>query len=530
MSVMATMRRGLSLLTVVMLTSVIGCSRDRGSVAEDPAVTRAAGSASASQQPPSPTVPTSTAADDPLPPATSPYDALPEGLASVLDAPFTGDLDALVKRRLIRVGTVFNRTHYFIDKGVQRGLAYEGFKRFEDDLNTRLNTGLLRVHVVMVPVARDQLFPALQAGKVDLVAAALTVTPERRKLVDFSTPTRTDVSEIVVTAPGSAPVATPDDLSGREVFVRKSSSYYESLVGLNSSLTARHKPVVVIKEAPDALEDDDVLEMVNAGLVEATVMDDFIVEFWRQVFPGIQPQSAAVRTGGDLAIGVRKTNPQLRDAVNHWIKEVGTRSAFANILGRRYLQNTTFVKTATADAEQKKLQTLLKFFQTYGERYDVDYLLMAAQGYQESQLDQSVTSRVGAIGVMQIMPATGKELKVGDIHQLEPNIHGGAKYLDQLMTRYFPDAKFTEAVRPLFAFASYNAGPGNISKMRKEAAKRGLDPDKWFNNVELVVAEKIGMETTTYVRNIYKYYTAYRLVLDAQDATRKAREAVKVKP
>jgi membrane-bound lytic murein transglycosylase MltF len=124
---------------------------------------------------------------------------------------------------------------------------------------------------------------------------------------------------------------------------------------------------------------------------------------------------------------------------------------------------------------------------------------------------------VGAIGVMQIMPATGKELAVGDIRTIEPNIHGGAKYMDKLMTRYFQDAKFDDTNRTLFAFASYNAGPGNIAKMRKLAEARGLDPDKWFNHVEVVTAERIGLETTTYVRNIYKYYTAYRLTLKAQE-------------
>jgi membrane-bound lytic murein transglycosylase MltF len=124
------------------------------------------------------------------------------------------------------------------------------------------------------------------------------------------------------------------------------------------------------------------------------------------------------------------------------------------------------------------------------------------------------------------MPETGKDLKVGDITHVEPNIHGGAKYMDLLMTRFFPDAKFSEEDKPLFAFASYNAGPGNIAKMRKEAEKRGLDPDKWFNNVEVVVARRIGLETTTYVRNIYKYYAAYTLTLEAQAAARKAREEV----
>jgi membrane-bound lytic murein transglycosylase MltF len=152
--------------------------------------------------------------------------------------------------------------------------------------------------------------------------------------------------------------------------------------------------------------------------------------------------------------------------------------------------------------------------------------MLVAQGYQESRLDQSARSKAGAIGVMQIMPATGAELKVGNIHTLKPNIHAGAKYLNQLMTRYFPDATFSEGTRPLFAFACYNAGPGNISRMRRVAKERGLDPNEWFNNVELVTAEKIGMETTTYVRNIYKYYIAYKLTLEAQRAQLKAREGL----
>jgi membrane-bound lytic murein transglycosylase MltF len=152
--------------------------------------------------------------------------------------------------------------------------------------------------------------------------------------------------------------------------------------------------------------------------------------------------------------------------------------------------------------------------------------MLAAQGYQESQLNQDAKSHVGAIGVMQIMPATGAELKVGSIHEIENNIHGGTKYMDHLMTRYFKDAKFSDQNRTLFAFARYNAGPGNIIKMRNEAVKRGMDPDKWFNNIEIVVSERIGQETTTYVRNIFKYYVAYKLTTEAQEAARKARAQI----
>jgi membrane-bound lytic murein transglycosylase MltF len=153
--------------------------------------------------------------------------------------------------------------------------------------------------------------------------------------------------------------------------------------------------------------------------------------------------------------------------------------------------------------------------------------MLAAQGFQESQLDQKARSHMGAIGIMQLMPATGREMKVGDLTVAENNVHAGAKYMDRIMARYLPDAHFDDTNHTLFGFACYNAGPGNIARMRREAKKRGLDPNKWFNNVELVTAEKIGAEPTTYVRNIFKYYVAYRMMLDVAEAQRKARAGVK---
>jgi membrane-bound lytic murein transglycosylase MltF len=190
------------------------------------------------------------------------------------------------------------------------------------------------------------------------------------------------------------------------------------------------------------------------------------------------------------------------------------------------MKSIKVLHNATSTEDQKRFQQLIAYFHKYGGQYRFDPIMLAAQGYQESTLNQGAKSAVGAIGVMQIMPATGESLKVGDIRQAESNIHAGAKYMDQLMTRYFQDAKFDEQNRTLFAFASYNAGPGNISKMRREAVKRGLDPDQWFNNVEIVTAEKIGVETTTYVRNIYKYYAAYKLVEQARETAAKLKEQV----
>jgi membrane-bound lytic murein transglycosylase MltF len=510
-------------MTLVSLMLVIaGCS---SSSSEAPASTT---NASASSEKASAVA--NKTEEAPLPPVASPYDALPAESRTMLDRPFTGDLDEMVKRRLIRAGVVYNRTQYFIDHGVQRGMSYEALRLFEDELNKRLKTGLLKVHVAIVPIPRDQLFPALVAGKVDLIAAALTITPERRKLVDFSNPTRMGVSEIVVTAPGVAAPARVEDLSGREVFVRKSSSYYESLQRLNESLKSQGKPPVVIKEAPDALEDDDILEMVNAGLVEITVVDDFVAEFWQKVLPDIHPHSdVAVQTGGEIAVGVRKNSPKLLRATNTWIKEYGPRTAFGNTIERRYLESTKYVRNAAAEAERRKLRGLVKLFETYGGKYGVDYLLMAAQGYQESQLNQAAKSSVGAIGVMQVMPATGKDLAVGDIHQVEPNIHAGVKYFRFMMDEFYKDEPMDDINKGLMTLASYNAGPGRMRQLRRETAQRGLNPNVWFGNVERVVSERIGRETVQYVSNIYKYYIAYRLVAEREVARDRAKSEVKDK-
>lgn len=469
--------------------------------------------------------------DEPLPEVGSPYDALPESARSVLDKPFTGDFDEMVKRRLIRAGVTFNRTHYFIDKGVQRGIAYDALKLFEDEVNARLKTGNLRVHVAFVPLPRDLLLPALVEGKVDLVAAQLTVTPERQKLVDFSDPTRPNVSEIVVTGPGSPAIATLDDLAGHEVFVRKTSSYHDSLHTLNGQLKARGKPPVAVHAAPENLEDDDLLEMVNAGLVPITVVDDYLAEFWKQVFPDLKLHPAvALRTGGNLAVAVRKSNPKLKNAANLWIKKYGPRSAFGNVVERKYLENTQYAKGATSEAERRKFRAVVKLFEKYAGQYKLDYLLMAAQGYQESRLDHSVRSPVGAIGVMQVMPATGKELKVGDIRQLEPNIHAGVKYFRFMMDQYFAGEPMNELDKGLMTFAAYNAGPGRLRQLRREAERRGLDPNVWFGNVERIASERIGRETVQYVANIYKYYVAYRLVVDEMRRREEAKSQLGARP
>lgn len=438
---------------------------------------------------------------------------LPESLRPLVDVSFTGDLDSMLKRRIIRIAAPFNRTHYFIDRGVQRGLSYEYAKLLEDELNSARRQDLPKIHVLMVPMPRDMLIPALNSGKVDMIVAQMTVTPTRLKQVDFTHPTRANVNEIIVSGKATRPIASLEELSGQEVFVRASSSYFESLTEINNRLQAEGRPPVIIRCVSESLEDDDLLEMVNAGLLPATVVDDYLAKFWKKVFGDlVLHEHSPLRRGGSLAVAIRKGSPRLAATLNEFIDRNGLDSTLGRVLDERYLQNTEFALNATSQGEIQKFVAMRHVFRKFGEQYDLDDLLMAAQAYQESRLDQSARSEVGAIGVMQLMPATGREQDVGDIHQLGPNVHAGIKYMHTLISRYFRDDAIDQLNRELFALASYNAGPGRIRQLRREAEQRGLNPNVWFGNVEQIASERIGRETVNYVSSIYKYYVAYWLV------------------
>ena len=446
------------------------------------------------------------------PPATeAPSDA---AIAAAL-TPWTGDLDGMVERRYIRILVTFNKTNYFIDKGEQHGATYDGGKLFEDFLNKRLGSKQIRVQLVFIPVSRDRIFQALAEGRGDIAAAGLTITPERQKRVDFATPFLTGVRELVVTAADQPPVATPEDLSGREVHVRRSSAFHESLMALNATLTKSGKPPVKIVAAAEPLEDEDILEMVNAGLIPATIVDNHVAEFWSQIFDQIRVQPAAIRSDGQIAWALRHDTPKLRQAVNDFAAANGKGSLAFNTVYQKYFKNTKFVTNAASESEVKKFKQTVEFFKKYGDQYDLPWLLVAAQAYQESTIDQSKKSPVGAVGVMQIKPSTAADAPIsitGVDRSTEKNIQAGTKYLRYIADRYYKDAPMTRVNKGLFSIASYNAGPARIAQLRKKAQAQGLDPNVWFGNVEVVAAREIGRETVQYVSNIYKYYISYQLI------------------
>ena len=436
----------------------------------------------------------------------------------------------MLERRTIRVLVPYSRTLYYSDRGRERGITAELVREWERWINTTYarQLGKRPLTVYLIPTTRDKLIPHLVEGLGDVAAGDITVTEARLRMVDFVAPADLfGVNEIVAAGPKAPSITSAADLSGATVHVRPATSHHESLVALNARFVQEGRPPVTLVPLPDALEDEDMLEMVNAGLLDLVVVDDWIARIWSPALPAVRlaPQ-AAVRTGGRIGWALRKESPKLGAALTAFYEKAARKQGLVGYLRVQSAQRVKRFRNNTADAELKRFEQMLAVFRTYGARYHFDPLMLAAQGYQESRLEQSAKSPVGAIGVMQVMPATGATLKVGDIRLVEPNIHAGAKYMDHIMEEYFADGHLTDEVRTLFAFAAYNAGPGRIAGMRKLAAQRGFDPDQWFNHVEVVTAERVGIETPTYVRNIYKYYVSYRLILEAMERRRALGEQV----
>lgn len=502
-------------LIVSLFLLMIACSKESSKPPAKPVVVESQPAASSAGP--------STAAS----PSETPAEQDKREELGLLTKKWTGDLDGMIQRRVIRVLTTYSKTGYFVDKGTQRGLVYDIFQQFEEALNKKLNNKHIRVHIVFKPVAHNDLIPALLDGRGDIVAAAKLITEWRREQVDFTNPTRSNVSSIVVTGPGAPPINQVKDLAGKEVYLRLSGVSPKAVEQFNAMLAKDGLPPVKIKAAPEVLADDDILEMVNAGLVKITVADDYVAEFWNQILPDLMlHKDVAVRSGGQLAWMIRKNSPQLMAELNAFIALYPEGSLKRNVLLKKYLKDTKYARHATSEQELAKFNYAVKYILKYSSEYGLDYLLMGAQGYQESGLDQNKKSSVGAIGVMQVMPSTGKELKVGDITKIEPNVHAGVKYIRFMMDQYYSKEPMDDLNKALFTFASYNAGPGRIKQLRERAAQRGLDPNKWFNNVEVIASESIGRETVQYVSNIYKYYLAYKMVAEQREQREKAKKEV----
>ncbi len=428
----------------------------------------------------------------------------------------TGDLDAMVKAGEIRALVLYSHSSFFYVNGKPEGIYYEALRDFEQFVNQKLHTGKQRVQVTFIPVRPDQLESYLTEGIGDLIAYPVTVTPEREQKVAFSLPIETGVKQILVTGKNFGPVSSLQDLGGKKVYVNSITTYYGNLEKINDSLRKQGKPTIVIQSTGKNLLDEDLLEMVNAGILPATVTITQRAKLWASVFPNITPQpNIVIADEGDLAWAMRKNNPKFKELVDEWVKTHAAGTSFGNTLLRRYVQSNQWVTNPASEEEIRKFNKTADFFKKYSSQYGFDYLMVVAQGYQESMLNQA--ARHGdAVGIMQVKPSTAAAapISIPNVTTAENNIHAGVKVLKTIADKYFSDPKIDAQDRLLFTFAAYNAGPNRIADLRKQAPARGLDPNKWFGNVELLVSQNVGQTTVQYVSNIYKYYVAYKLVVE----------------
>jgi membrane-bound lytic murein transglycosylase MltF len=432
------------------------------------------------------------------------------GLANVA----FGDLDSMVARRYIRVLVPYSKTYYYVEGMKRYGLAYDLLNLFEKDLNRQLNFNPPKVRIIFIPVSREHIQPLLTAGYADMIASGYTITPEREKLIDFSLPTVTGIKDILIGGPSAPAIRSIADLSGRHIYVRENSSYHESLIRLNDSLrTSGFNPLHIEFIGP-YLEAEDILDMVNEGLIPFTIISEDLGTLWSSVYKKLRVYTKiAVDNNVSYGWAFRKNSPGLAAAVNKFIPTIRKGSMIGNMMYDKWLRNKGRLRNAQSSKALSDLKKFRTLFKKYGIAYSLDWLLLSAQAFQESQLKQETVSHAGAVGLMQVLPSTASSppISITEISRsVDNNVHAGAKYMRYLIDNYFGGEQIDSLNRHLFALAAYNAGPGNLRKLRREAMEKGMNPNEWFNNVEILAAHYIGIEPVQYVSNIYKYYRAYQ--------------------
>jgi membrane-bound lytic murein transglycosylase F len=422
---------------------------------------------------------------------------------------YTDDLDGLKRRKVLRMITRNNAMTYYIYRGTQVGFEYELIKRFADEHKLRME--------IVIPPSHEDLFAWLNEGRGDVIAAAMTITEERTKKVGFTTPYN-HVEEVVVVRADNGEITGPADLAGKTVHVRKSSSFYRTLLDLKKTVKGLEIALV-----PEDLETEEILRGVEEGEWDITVSDSNLLEL-SQTY-GRKLKRAFGLKKSQIGWAVRKENTRLLESLNTYIYRE-YRGLFHNLMKNRYFKNKkTIVKAHRIDGFRSDVSGRISPYddlaKKYAERYGLDWRLITAQMYQESRFKPTRVSWAGAKGLMQLMPRTAKELGVVDLSVPEGAIHGGTKYMNQLLKRFDPEIPLEERMR--FALASYNVGYSHVADARRLAGKIGFNPNVWFGNVEKAMLllqkrkyyEKArygycrGSEPVSYVREILSRYDAY---------------------
>ena len=435
--------------------------------------------------------------------------------------PDYSDWPEIERRGLLRVLVPRDRTNFFYAEGRLRGMEYELMHEFERSLAGKAGGARPQIDVAFVPVAFDRLIPALLEGLGDVAAGGLTITAEREQIVAFTEPYMSGVAQIVVANRRAPPLASLDSLSGQLVVVGPGSSYLESLARLNAQFAARGLGPASVDSLGRGFATEDMLEFVNSGAFPYTVADHHVAELWSGVLGDLRLYPELQLASGDrIAWAVRRENPRLKKVLDTFLLATRKGTRTGNVLFQRYFQGTEWIRDPDIDLRSGRLGLVLEPLQRLAPQYGFDWRLIAAQVYQESRLDPAARSRSGAIGLMQLLPATAKDMGFEDVTGVEDNLHAGIRYMAWLRDTYFSDPAMPEAVRTDLTLAAYNAGPGRVRRWRLAAADQGIDPDRWFGQVENLALESVGFEPVRYVANINKYFVILSRLLDERGRRR----------
>lgn len=318
-----------------------------------------------------------------------------------LDIPdkcWTGDFDQMLERRIMRVVVPYSRSLYFNDNGRERGLSAENIRNFERWINKKYVKKLRKrpLTIYIIPTTRDRLLPAVADGLGDIAVGNLTATKERLRLVDFVLPHLPAIKELLVTGPKSPIITCAEDLSGKTVHIRKASSYYQSLLALNVRFEQEGRIPAQLVLVPDTLEDEDMMEMLNAGPQQTIVVDDWKAHMWKRILPKIRVnEQVVVRESGDIGWATRKGSPKMESEIADFFENDLRKKRITGQRLQYYMPRVKQMKDPTGKSEWEHFEKILVLFEKYGKVYGFDPLMLAAQGYQESKLNQNARSRRG---------------------------------------------------------------------------------------------------------------------------------------
>lgn len=429
-----------------------------------------------------------------------------------------GDLPQIIEHQSLRILVSYDNVSFFMNKGKQDGLYVALINKFREYLVKQYPISK-DLKMYFIPVRQDEMVNLIATGYGD-IAMGLTPTDEFKRFVDFSIPEKLWLNEIIVTSKGEYDISNIDDLSGRYITVRQSSSYYKSLKNINVYLKSRGYQPIKIIIADEYLTDADLVDMVDKGEIKATVINDSKLQVWKRLFKNVVFNSSTpVKVNGTLSWGIRHDSPILYKAINGFLRSYRDGTPEGTKIYERYMRWSPSYESRHLRHENEWLgisadnfKKYSQIFRNYGEKFNIDWMLLMAQSYQESTLNPSALSKRGAVGIMQVLPSTAGEkyINVNSVSDIENNVHAGTKYMRYMLDNYFSQGEIPTSEKLLFALASYNSGPNRITRYRKEAVYQGLDPNKWFDNVEKIAINHGADETVQYVRNISSLYISYQ--------------------